>query len=174
MKTSTLETLIDKDKINDVLHNYMNGLDACNWEQVAALFTKPFHLQATLIDVDIDREVQPEEYLSLAPQRVLPGFDFTAHLCKNTTITLDGTEAYLKTKLLDSCHHIKADGSAIRTDQLSASDGTSYCTLHISWEGWLTRQEDGRWLIRKVRMSESAVEGNITVFDKAMARASGD
>ena len=170
MKTPTLETLIDKDKINDVLHKYLDGLDTRNWEQITSLLTKPFRLQAVMLD--IDRELQPEEYLAFGPQRFLPGFDFTAHLCSNTSITIDGDEAHLKTKLL-ACHHIKNDDT-IRSDQLStASSEEVYCNKHMPWEGWLTRQDNGRWLIRQIRMSVAAVEGDTAAFDIALARTGG-
>ena len=169
MNTSTLETLIDKDKINDLLHKYLDGLDTRNWEQVASVFTRPFHLQAVMLDVD--RELQPEDYLGLGPQRFLPGFDFTAHLCSNTSITIDGSEAHLKTKLL-ACHHTEPD-DAINSHQLSAPAGSYYCNMHMPWEGWLTRQDDGSWLIRKFRMSVSAVEGDTTAFEIARTRTGG-
>ena len=168
MESVTLDTLIGRAEITDVLHTYLNGLDSRNWDQVASLFTRPFHLQAEMLG--IDREVQPEEYLALGPQNFLPGFSFTAHLCSNTRINLDELEAHLVTRLL-ACHHVQPEG-VIRTDLLSSSADALYCNMHMTWEAWLVRQEGGGWLIRRMRMGVDAVEGDTAAFDAALTRSS--
>jgi len=168
MNDEKLNVFTKKAAVTDTLLRYLDGLDARNWGQITELLSKPFHLQAAMLNVD--QIIQPEEYLALGPKRFLPGFDFTSHICSNTKIVVENNNAHLKTKLL-ACHHVKPS-DADMTDSSPMFINTIYCNMHMNWEGWFNLQDHASWLINKIRMDVVAIEGDPKAFDLALERAS--
>lgn len=167
---STVQDLLDRAMISDQVYRYMKGLDTRDFTLVMSTLQRPFHMQAGQLGVD--RPLLPEEYvLLLGPAKFLPGFDVTVHISTNHLITLDGDDAHVETKLY-ACHYIQEEGVDRRDIGGNHTPAVNiHCNKQMPWEGWLTRQPDGSWMFRKIRMGTFASEGDTRAFDISLKRS---
>jgi len=168
--TNPVQYLLDRTLISDQVYRYMKGLDTRDFALVQSALARPFRMQAA--QLGIDKELYPEDYTVMGPERFLPGFDVTVHMSTNHLVTIDGDAAHVETKLY-ACHYIQEEGVGERRN-IGGNRTPAvhmHCNKQMPWEGWLTRQPDGGWLFHHIRMGTFASEGDVRAFDISLRRS---
>lgn len=134
---TTLQDLIDRAAVFDVLLNYATGVDRRDWNLYRSIF-----IDEVYFDFSTWRGVKmtmPAEDWVAEVKDTLGCFDATQHNITNPVITLDGDEATV-TAYIVARHHFAGEMQTVAgfyTHRLVRTDAgwkIAACTLVITWE----------------------------------------
>lgn len=150
----SLQHLIDRAEISDVLHRYAKAIDTKDWALLATCFTE---------DLEADfRSFAGKEVVSgrgrwvEAIRSTIQGMDATQHLTGNHSHQVRGDEASL-TAYIQAVHWLRND----RGDTEYTVGGYYDCELVRSPEGWR---------IRKYRLTVIWARGNRDILRLAQKK----
>jgi len=138
----TIETLIDRAEISDVVLRYATAVDGRDWELYRAVFTDPLTVDFSSWSGEPEMTLQVDEWVERV-RKTLSGFNATQHLSSNHVITLKGDRATCVSYLV--ARHYLVEGSERRmhsigghyTNQLVRLAGDwkiARCALTVTWE----------------------------------------
>lgn len=152
----TVETLLARAEISDVVHRYATGIDRRDW----ALFRSCF---ADEIEIDFEtwnslpaRRLGGDDWVA-GVRSGLSGFDATQHVSSNHVHTIAGPEATCVSYMMALHHIVEGDERKMQaiggfyTNQLRrGADGWRIhaCKLTVTWERGdraLFQVAQGRW-----------------------------
>jgi hypothetical protein len=138
----TLETLIARAEISDVVHRYATGIDRRDWALYRSIFAEEVDFDFTTWSGGEPRRLKADEWTANVCA-ALSGFDATQHLSANHVHTIDGDAATCVSYMVAS-HYMKIDGvhrmqslGGYYTNRLSrGTNGWTIhaCTLTVTWE----------------------------------------
>lgn len=138
----TVEALIDRAEISDVVLRYATALDARDWAGYESVFTDPLTVDFSSWSGEPETTLAVAEWVALV-RSTLSGFDATHHLSSNHVITLAGNSATCMSYMV-ARHYLIEDGERLMhsigghyTNQLiEGADGWKirHCTLTVTWE----------------------------------------
>jgi hypothetical protein len=155
---STLQELVDRADIADVVAGLANAQDDRDWDALGKLF-------ADEVIVDLSRHYygRPPTTMTVAElvdlaRASLTGFDCTHHASSNLVVTVSGEHARCRAHMV-AYHHVPADAGVV-----------DHCTMRGYWELML-RKRGRRWLIAQWSVVRTAPwEGCPQVYELAAAR----
>jgi hypothetical protein len=146
-----LRRLLDRQEIVDVTVSYCRALDTCDWELLAGCFTEEGEL-----DVGPWGIHQGRQAIVALCSALFPGFDCTQHVVSNHAIEITGDTATSTCDLV--AEHL-----------LRSFAGDDQTATRGLYRDQLVRATDG-WQIAHRRLGISWREGNIALFEEALAR----
>lgn len=153
-KPVTVETLIARAEISDVVLRYATAIDTRDWDLYRSVF-------ADEVDFDFSSfrgtpaRMKADEWVARV-RRTQTGFDATTHYSSNHVIDVTG-DAAICTSYMVAHHELKA-----------APGGTSY-TIGGHYVNRLRRM-DGPWKIHACTLNVAWLEGNFHIFALGEAR----
>jgi hypothetical protein len=151
---SDLQATIDKQEIVDLTIAYCRALDELDWGLLGSCFTED-----GVLDVGPWGVHEGKEAIVALCSPLFPGMDRTQHLVGNHVISITGDEAQ------GTCYLVAEH--LLRTLDGGGDQTTTRGRYHDSF----VRTQDG-WRIRSRRLEIIWREGNISIFDQALARTS--
>lgn len=134
---TSLDELIDRAAIGDVVHGYATGVDRRDWALYRSIFTDRLDVDFTSW-AGIRETMDADQWVAMVRATLAP-FDATEHRLSNLVVTLDGDRACCVAQM--NARHM-LDGrfqilGGFYTHQLvRTADGwrIAGCTLMITWE----------------------------------------
>jgi len=152
MDDLTLQRLVDRAAIIDVVCGFAVALDTRNWELLRSTLADP-------IEVDYPDSVGVRTFaakdLVATAQKFFGALDATLHISANHQVDLDDDHASCVSTLFAS--HYLASASEPRVQRQ-----VGYYTNHLE-------RQDGQWRILRTEQHQGWVEGNPEVFAHAAA-----
>ena len=158
----TVETLIARAEISDVVHRYATGIDRRDWVLYRSIFADAVDFDFTTWSGGEPRRLSGDDWVA-GVREALSGFDATQHLSSNHVHTVDGDAATCVSYMI-ALHYLVVDGDrrmqglgGYYTNQLRRGpDGWKIhaCTLTVTWEMGdrdLFRIAGERWAARKAQ-----------------------
>jgi hypothetical protein len=142
LKSLDAETLIEREKIRDILVGYWcTGTDTVNWKMYRSVFADDFEGQLPNLSPPGSPPPEPlnaDEWMNLARQ--VEGFDATQHVVSNLVYDISGDTAVV-TAYLVAEHHLSGESFVL--------GGQSAHTLSRTPEGWkVTKVSINPWWTR--------------------------
>lgn len=138
----TLETLLDRAAISDVVNNYATGIDRRDWVLFRSCFADEGVYDFVSWSGGEPRNLKADDWVS-GVAGGLSGFDATQHVSSNHVHTIDGDEATCVSYMM-ALHYIVEDGKrqmqsigGYYTNKLRRTDGQwriYHCKLTVTWE----------------------------------------
>jgi hypothetical protein len=138
----TVDTLIDRAEISDVVLRYATAVDTRDWALYESIFTEELTVDFSSWSGDPEITMPVSEWVG-AVRKTLSGFDATQHLSSNHVITLSGETATCVSYMV-ARHHLIEDGERLMhsiggyyTNRLIKRAGgwkITHCTLKVTWE----------------------------------------
>lgn len=135
---ASLQDLIDRARISDVVLNYATGIDRRDWALYRSIFAAEVEFDFETWSGEPSRIWTADEWLASVRATLAP-FDATSHMLTNHVITLDGDEATLVAHMV-ALHYFEGDVQELGgfyTHRLRR-DGDGWkifrCRLVITWE----------------------------------------
>ncbi|MDB5447165.1 MAG: SnoaL-like domain protein [Phenylobacterium sp.] len=138
----TVETLLARAEVSDVVHRYATGIDRRNWELFRSCFTDRLDLDFTSWSGGEPRTVETDEWAA-GVKGALSGFDATQHVSSNHVHQIAGGDATCVSYMM-ALHHLVDDGQRLMhaiggfyTNRLRrGADGWKIhsCKLTVTWE----------------------------------------
>ena len=151
----TLEALIDRAEISDVVLRYATALDSRDWGRYESIFTDPLTVDFSSWSGEPEATLPVDEWVALV-RSTLSGFDATHHLSSNHVISLSGDTANCVSYMV-ARHYLIEDG-----EPLMHSIGGHY-------SNGLVREADG-WKIRHCALTVTWEMGDRGLFEIAAGR----
>jgi len=138
----TIDTLIDRAEISDVVLCYATAVDTRDWALYQSIFTEPLTVDFSSWSGDPEVTIPVSEWVDLV-RKTLSGFDATHHLSSNHVISVSGDSAtcvsYMVARhyLVDNGERLMHTIGGYYTNQLiRKADGWKirHCTLKVTWE----------------------------------------
>lgn len=148
MAEISLQTLLDRAAISDVVHAYARAVDQRDWTAFRNLFTDRVFVDMRSFDPDRYLEVSVDELVELAMP--LSAFDATQHVSSNHYHEIDGDRA-ICVSYMQAGHFLKR------------ADGDFHCFLYGYYTYSLVRSEAG-WKISRYALNVTAQQGDPRVF----------
>jgi len=156
----TLETLIARAEISDVVNRYATGIDRRDWVLYRSIFADEVDLDFTTWSGGEPRRIRGDDWVA-GVRDGLSGFDATQHLSMNHVHTIEGEDATCVSYMI-ALHYLVVDGDrqmqglgGFYTNQLRRGpDGWKIhaCKLTVTWEmgdRGLFQIAGQRWAARK-------------------------
>jgi hypothetical protein len=144
----TLQTLIDRAAISDVVNTYATAVDTRDWALFRSLYTDRVFIDMSSVDPTRVKEMSAEELVDLA--RPLAKFTATQHASSNHRHKIDGDTATC-VSYMQARHFLKWEGADY------------YYHIYGYYTYTLVRTAAG-WKISKYTMTVTAQEGDPRVF----------
>ena len=138
----TVEALLARAEVSDVVHRYATGIDRRNWELFRSCFADRLELDFTSWSGGEPRTVEADEWAA-GVKGTLSGFDATQHVSSNHVHQIAGDEATCVSYMM-ALHHLVDDGQRLMhaiggyyTNRLRRSAGgwkIHGCKLTVTWE----------------------------------------
>ena len=138
----TIDTLIDRTEISDVVLCYATAVDRRDWALYGSVFTQPLTVDFSSWSGDPEITLPVDEWVEQV-RKTLSGFDATQHLSSNHVITLAGDAAicvsymFARHYLVESGKHLMHSIGGHYTNRLvRKAEGwkIGHCTLTVTWE----------------------------------------
>ena len=104
----TVETLLARTEISDVVHRYATGIDRRDWPLFRSCFADEIDLDFTTWSGGEPRRMKGDDWVE-GVRNSLSGFDATQHVSSNHVHTIEGSEATCVSYMM-ALHHI-VDGA---------------------------------------------------------------
>ncbi len=155
----TLQELIDKQEIAELLYTYATGLDSRDWVLLGSVFTEDGIADYSHMELGVN---EGRAAIVDLCRTTLINFDATQHLIGNPLVTLDGDRATARC-YFQAQHRL-----------VGAPGGDNFIVAG-TYEDELVRTPGG-WRITRRTLVPSWYEGNATIGEAAAARgaARGD
>lgn len=88
----SLQWLLDRAKIQDVLYRYATSVDMCDWLLLRSVFAYEIERDYSSFTGNPSKRIMPEQHIDEC-QTSLPGFSSTQHFLVNTDISIEGDHA---------------------------------------------------------------------------------
>jgi 3-phenylpropionate/cinnamic acid dioxygenase small subunit len=154
----TLETLLDRAALVDVLSSYATGLDARDWQLWRSVFLDQVVFDLSSWSGQPARTLDADRVVA-AQARIFAELAATQHFITNHRITVDGDRARVLAAMRAE-HWI---------DTPVPGGGTRY-TMFGYYDDRLVRTRDG-WKIAEMQLNVTRTEGDRNVLDEASRRA---
>jgi len=154
MSEITVQTLLDRAAISDVLHNYAMAVDTRNWDLFRSCFTDD--VEADFSSLWPGAVFHGGDAWAAQAAGIIDGLDATQHIITNHSHDIDGDTAH-STAYLHAQHVFKNDF------------GGDQCVVAGYYTYDMVRTSDG-WKIKKYDLKVTWGSGNSSVFDLAAAR----
>ncbi|MDB5479937.1 MAG: SnoaL-like domain protein [Caulobacteraceae bacterium] len=138
----TLETLIARAEVSDVVHRYATGIDRRDWALYRSIFADEVDFDFTTWSGGEPRRLTADEWVA-GVREGLSGFDATQHISSNHVHTIEG-EAATCVSYMVALHHLVEDEQRLMqglggfyTNRLRREAGAwkiHACTLTVTWE----------------------------------------
>jgi len=138
----TLETLIARAEISDVVNRYATGIDRRDWTLYRSIFADEVDFDFTTWSGGEPRRLRGDDWVA-GVRDALSGFDATQHLSMNHAHTIEGDDATCVSYMI-ALHYLVIDGDRQMqglgghyTNQLRhGPDGWKIhaCMLTVTWE----------------------------------------
>ena len=151
---ASIQTLIDRAAISDVLITYATAVDTRDWALFRSLFIDPLFLDFRSFHPSLYRELSVDELLEICQR--MSAFDATQHLSSNHVHTINGDRATC-VSYMQAGHFLKRDGE------------NHVCFLYGYYTYELLRTGDG-WKIERYGLNVTAEHGDPRVFEWAGLR----
>ena len=159
----TVETLLTRTEISDVVHRYATGIDRRDWPLFRSCFADEIDLDFTTWSGGEPRRMKGDDWVE-GVRNSLSGFDATQHVSSNHVHTIEGSEATCVSYMM-ALHHI-VDGAERKmqaiggyyTNQLRRGADVwriHACKLTVTWEMGdraLFQVAQARWQARGERV----------------------
>ncbi|MGB0694960.1 MAG: nuclear transport factor 2 family protein [Rhodospirillaceae bacterium] len=143
-------------RIQNTVQRFFAGVDAGDWDGVAALMADPFHIDYSSYGGGPAAQVSPQDVLS-GWKAFLPGFDAVHHQLGPLDITLEDAQAL-----------VKAHGTATHyiADVPEGSTGTIIGTYDLTLQ-----RAEAEWLLTGMTFYFKFQSGNPALSELAAQRA---
>ncbi len=141
-KELTIETLLDRAAISDVVLRYATAVDTRDWPLYQSIFTPQLTVDFSSWSGDPEVTIPVSEWVELV-RKTLSGFDATQHLSSNHVISVSGDSASCVSYMV-ARHYLVENGERFMhsiggyyTNQLiREADGWKirHCALKVTWE----------------------------------------
>jgi hypothetical protein len=138
----TLETLIARAEISDVVNRYATGIDRRDWGLYRSIFADEADFDFTTWSGGEPRRLKGDDWVA-GVRDALSGFDATQHLSTNHVHTIEGDVATCVSYMI-ALHYLVIDGDrqmqglgGYYTNKLRRGAGgwtIHACTLTVTWE----------------------------------------
>jgi len=142
MERLTIDALIDRAEISDVVLRYATALDSRDWPLYGSIFTDPLTVDFSSWSGDPEVTLPVDEWVALV-RGTLSGFDATHHLSSNHVISLSGDTANCVSYMV-ARHYLVEDGERLmhsigghyRNRLVRGAGGwkITHCALTVTWE----------------------------------------
>lgn len=168
MPSLTIEDLIARAEVTDVMHAYATGIDRRDWQLFQSIFTDEVDLDFSSWGSEPGRRSAKDWAAGVCQS--LSGFTATQHVMSNHVVTLNGDEAVCVT-YMQALHYLLIDGKqnmqslgGYYTNRLRRT-ATGWkifsCTLTVTWmlgDLDLFRLARERWEQQKMSLESQKVE----------------
>lgn len=151
-KTLTLEILIDRAAIGDVVVRYAAAIDNRDWVLYASCFADHVQYAIPFFHFSPDTPMTRDEVVAFT-RAGLGAFDATQHLSTNHVITIDGDDASCVSAMVS--RHV-----------LENAEGGNHYTVGGHYVNRLQRTAEG-WKIYDCTLNITWAEGNRDIFEQA-------
>jgi hypothetical protein len=151
----TVETLLARAEISDVVHRYATGIDRRDWPLFRSCFADEIDLDFTTWSGGEPRRMKADDWVE-GVRNSLSGFDATQHVSSNHVHTIEGSEATCVSYMM-ALHNI-VEGAERKMQAIGG-----YYTNQ------LRRGADG-WRIHACRLTVTWERGDRALFQVAQAR----
>lgn len=152
----TVETLLARAEISDVVHRYATGIDRRDWSLYRSCFADEVEIDFTSWNGLPPRTARADEWVE-GVRNGLSGFDATQHVSSNHVHTIAGDEATCVSYMM-ALHHI-VDGDERKMQAIGG-----YYTNQ------LRRWPDGGWRIHACKLTVTWERGDRALFQVAQGR----
>jgi hypothetical protein len=157
MTTIDIQTLFDRAAISDVINNYACGVDMRDWAMFRSCFTDD--VEADFSSLELGSVVHGADDWTANIRATIEALDATQHIITNHAHVIDGDRS-------QSRANVQAQHILRRTD-----DGPA---MHYMMGGYynfdMLRTPKG-WKIKRYRVTETWFNGDLTIFERGMARS---
>ena len=138
----TVEDLLDRAAISDVVHRYATGIDRRDWALFRSIFADEVALDFSSWNGAAPSRMAADAWTA-GVTASLSGFDATQHVSSNHVITLDGDAATCVSYMMalhylleDGQHQMQGIGGYYTNRLVRGPDGWKIqaCTLTVTWE----------------------------------------
>lgn len=157
----TLQHLLDREEIKDVLYRYATGVDTCDWKLFRSVFVDEIKLDFSALHGATPAQTMTADAWVTFCRSVTPGFDATQHMLSNFQFELEENIAVVRAYL--RAVHCLANESGENTN-----------TLVGYYRHRLARTPNG-WKICECKLTPTWTSGHPRLFEMAAERvASGN
>jgi hypothetical protein len=158
-KTITLETLIARAEIEDVIMRYTHGIDLRDWELFRSVFSDEVYIDYSSAPGAPQPKVWKADEIVQWVKGTLQGFDATEHMFTNLVIDVDGEDAVCVPYL---------HGPHVLVNRSGGNNLTvgGYYIIKL-------RRLHGEWRIRSCDLKLTWIEGNYHLLALAHERGAG-
>jgi hypothetical protein len=146
---ASLQQLLDRAAISDVLNTYAAAVDTRDWALFRSLFTDPVFIDFRSFHPSLYRELPVDELVDIT--RGIAAFDATQHLSANHVHTIAGERATC-VSYMHAGHFLKRDGQ------------DHACFLYGYYTYELQRAATG-WKVDRYGLQITAQHGDPRVFE---------
>jgi 3-phenylpropionate/cinnamic acid dioxygenase small subunit len=150
----TVEEMLDKQEIVELLYRYATALDGRDWPALAAVFAEDGVADYTSLGLPA---CEGPDAIVAACRQTLIGFDATQHLITNPTVDLAGDPA--RARCYFQAQH-----------RLAGAPGGDNYIVAGTYEDEVVRSPDG-WRIARRTLIPTWFDGNDGIGEAAAARA---
>jgi len=147
----TLEELLDRQAIIDVVQRYASGVDSRDWALFRSCFCEEIEVDLSSWNGQPASRMRAEHWVA-GVKAGLTGFDATQHISSNHGVTLDRHRAAC-TSYVRATHSLEGE----------------CCVLGGYYDNELVRTEDG-WRIEQCKLTVTWTEGPQEIFERAAQR----
>lgn len=126
----TVETLIARAEVSDVVHRYATGIDRRDWRLYRSCFADHIDVDFTSWSGGEPGRMSADDWVG-GVQTALTGFDATQHVSSNHVHVISGAEATCVSYMM-ALHHLVADGARM----MHAIGGYYTNRLRRGPQGW--------------------------------------
>jgi hypothetical protein len=138
----SVETLIARAEISDVVNRYATGIDRRDWALYRSIFAEEVDFDFTTWSGGEPRRLRADDWVANVRDG-LSGFDATQHLSSNHVHTIEGAEATCVSYMVALHYLVEEDQRRMQglggyyTNRLRRDDAgwtIHACTLTVTWE----------------------------------------
>lgn len=138
----TLDDLVDRAEIVDVLMNYATGIDSRDWPRYRSVFADEIELDFSSWSGNPPSTLAGDDWVA-GVRGTLSGFDGTQHMLTNPVVELDGDRATVTLYMnahhylnIEGEHHLHSIGGYYTHRMVRTADGwrSAACKLTVTWE----------------------------------------
>ena len=150
----TIETLVDRATIGDVVLSYATAIDSRDWRLLREILTDPVHIDYSSMG-SLNDDMPTETWVTRL--KSLYGFDATLHMISNLTYAIDGDQAVC-TSYVNAMHFLNDGGTEL---------GAHACGVYVHE---LIRAGSS-WKVRKCTFKLAGRHSGDAAFEAAFTRA---
>jgi 3-phenylpropionate/cinnamic acid dioxygenase small subunit len=153
---SSLQELIDRKDISDVIYRFAKGVDTCDWVLYRSCYADEVELDfSTSHGSTPPQKMSADKWIEFCSS-IVPGFDTTSHIMSNIMCDIAGDTADVRVSLY--AEHYLANAS-----------GQDSHVVGGFYNHQMKRTSQG-WKIVKAKLTQTYMKGPPQLFEMAAAR----